>query len=432
MGLLRINGFENQNDDPAEGDYIAASAAFTTTTSVRNGDGAYGQVSANIGVFGNLEQAWARWNRSAGRPVQAREVAFMLHLRTDNVGEADNMRVTLACPSGRQVGVSLRINQLQLILDYGGVLATYAYPFTDFEWYPVKGRIFIENPPNGYADVYLGDVATPQISVSGIDTRFRAEDYADRWNISSGGQTSWIDDVIFFGPSILLDVGSGSVAKGDTLTIGGTATVVVDDVDTDPDETYNYAASGSFVRVWVSRWNGTTFADGDTVTGGTLGSTTVVAPSAAYIDGFEPWSYPEHYNVNGRYVFMRRWTAQTTVNLTPVGSATNYLNVDNAPWDSTTYNEATSGANTADTYTTLAAPPGGIASIDGVQVSTYSITLGTYVDIDMLLTDATGNQSTRLPMPVANEGRYQTAALRADGSAWGTTQPTAGTYELRV
>lgn len=160
-----------------------------------------------------------------------------------------------------------------------------------------------------------------------------------------GNTAPWMDDLALNSITMRYDTGGGTFAPsaGDTITgtAGGAPTAVVTSVD-------GTTTAGTMT---VQAWDGTAFTDGQVITE-SGGSTTaqVDAPTAGFVDGFEPNSS----QLGNEFLTYVKPTAEgTTIELTPSTGADNSANVDNVPPSTSTYNEA-SAVDQQDTYDTNA------------------------------------------------------------------------------
>lgn len=216
----------------------------------------------------------------------------------------------------------------------------------------------------GLFEAYIDGVLV--VSFAG-DTRTTTATTFNTLGIASSWNGLFVDEVGRNSLTLLYTGGVGVFLAGDTIT-GGTsgATAVVTSVET------------SAGRLVLRTWSGTAFQAGETITGSGSGATGLVsAPTAAYLNGFEPNSGRLG---NGFIVARVPNGVGTTTQLASSSGNPNWQNVDERPPNSTDDN--TSGtADQYDTYLASALPASatGIVVVagyvyahrDGTQISNF-------------------------------------------------------------
>lgn len=219
------------------------------------------------------------------------------------------------------------------------IIQTYAAGITTSQWYHIE-MDYIWHDTTGEVTVYLDEVAlTP--SFSG-DTNPSAVSKVDRVFMRSSSNSCYFDDIVYYSKTMKVDGISGTpISAGGVLEIagGGGGEFTVTDIEYD----------GTEAIIIVEGWNGIGFADNDTldIQGGASSVATVYAPTAAFVDGFEPNSaaignlYIQALFPNGD---------STPTDLTRSTGSTNYERIDEGVPVDSEYNSTTT-ANQTDIYT---------------------------------------------------------------------------------
>lgn len=407
--------------------WVNGPAALDSGVVHRTPDGFGGDWSGEFSQTGGFRWLpFLEWNVSAGRPYRGREA----HVNWAVAASSDARTNPLLFFNGSTGFSGMRLEAFNVRAMRNLVnLGSAAFPYAFNTFYTFKLTVYMD-AANGRVRITQNDSATPLVDLTGVNTGGALDIDGIGFQGQNFQPIQYADDIVAYLPSVIVEIEAGSVAAGDAITIG-TATMNVSDVDTAPRTNVTPSAGGAIARLIVDSWDRTTFADGAAVVGGTLVNTIARVPNAEYQGGFEPYSWPEFTQVVASFLVAPRWEANGTVNLTPVGSANNFENVDDAPPDVATYNEATTGLAQDDTYTTLTLPAG-TAAIQAVCQRVACETFGAYASIESSFNDGSGSQtSADIPLPSPIGPAFMARALDSTDTAWGTTPPTSGTYILK-
>lgn len=416
MGILIIEGFEGGLNTNAATGWSGNTPPFSAFGAPRLGpSGVGGQRSATLTASGLNYVAFRAfsWNQGQGRPVRVVEAYvacanFMSNvLLPGQIGLSSGSTAQIAAQVGSAASQAVRGLTTLVGVAGGGHGAVNA------TWGVWRSRMLIANA-NGICQIRLNADTVNAVDFSG-DTQDTGVNYADNIYLRGGSASALnlsYDDIIVQAPSILVTGASGSPAAGTTLTGGiSGATAIVSDWDS--------------IRnvLWVYSWNGIPFQNGETISGGGF-SATVSAPNGSFVNGFEPNSFwPD---IVGWYVQTYRPTANgATIQLTPTGSLTNVLNINDNPTNVTDFNSALSGAAETDRYGTFGSVSAGVTQIRAVQPTPLVELGGAYLTFTAGLTDTTGTQTFLQSLPATLSARGQAFNYRADRTAWTTSDVPA-------
>lgn len=257
----------------------------------------------------------------------------------------------------------------------GTVLATAVDTVSAAAWHRIEVHYFIDDSA-GFVHVYVdddGSYTTPIVSITGADTKASASDNTiDRAYVIMtipGLNLVAVDDVAVNSITMAFDGASGTApSAGDTITGGtsGSTAVVSQVLGTTAGYLVLHSVSGAFT-------------DNETITSGGW-SASVNAPNASFVDGLTPNS--AHCGP-GFVVYLAPNGNGTTSGLTGTdgNSTDNYLLVDDDPVNATTEGVVA----TASAYDTYALPnlPASATLVNAVEVHAYGFKDGTTInDID--------------------------------------------------
>jgi len=288
------------------------------------------------------------------------------------------------------------------------------------KWYVVEYHMKIANP--GFVKVYLdGDYTAPIVEWTG-DTTFGGVVVANQEAYSFNGQA--LDETAINSMTLRVDGAGGGPPTG-TLSGTGSTAIIYHSVD----------LGGGVWRIWVQDWDGTPYPNDDPVTAGGGFSGNIDAPSANFVDGFEPNSF-----FPGTGYIMRRAVmgAGASTGLALVGAATNWQAVDERPYSEADYVWIGSGGVPAqDTYQVTDLPGAGIASVGPVRMVGWVIKDGVGVGNARMIarTGGVDYYSDDKPLPISyNEVQQIWGEDPTDLSAWTTVKIDAleAGVELKV
>jgi len=410
MAIVMIEGFEG-GTLATSGLSSAATSVYSTSDPRPRPGGAAGARSLSRTTAAANEAGMVTvtlpWNADRGRLLRLREVSVGYAQKADGsqFPSSPAFNTTGLSVAGlRQAGAIVsssasRAYRSGTTLGPDGT-GTNASGLWTTLWVTVR----IATGSNGFVRVQDAGTLAVLLDNSG-NTQALTEDYATAvtWGVSANGAK--VDDFVVLAPSLRLTNVVGVAGAGVVLT-GSTSGAQVTVSDDEP----------SKGRWWVHSWNGTPFIAGEAITG--AGFTAVlVAPSPAYLNGFEPRSFPF---AGLPYVL----TVQPTANgipqtLTPVPAGSAVTNINVIPENAATYNEATSGVAEADRYITPSALPSWVQQVVAVQADPVVTMSGAYTTVQADLTDTTGSQQVRSNGTTAPSWRARSAfPFRADGTDW--------------
>lgn len=263
---------------------------------------------------------------------------------------------------------------------------------------------------NGWAYLTNGQGTKEYLRFDG-DTNFGTTDpWFDAIYFSRRDNLSSFDDMTVIAPSVSVTLQGQPTLSMDDDVVGTLSGASAKVSDFEP----------SKGRIWLHSWNNQPWQDGEPLEDG-LGNPigTLNAPDAAFVNGFEPWSYPQWNQRGVPYVLITSPQQDIApTDLTPVGNPNNVDNINAVPEDPATYNENTATGALSDTYGGYAALPAWVDTVVAVEPEGFVEDVLDGDDVTLTLTDPTGSQSTISAFTTAAPRVPFPEALRADGSAW--------------
>lgn len=368
-------------------------------------------------------------NQDEGRPLRLREAYLGV---SHTVGE---FRITGALLPFNQVGLSspgwrrkcgyLLLAQSCVLFRATAVVAevfggTESLDFTRTSWFGV----FVADV-DGWMEVTDGRGLKTYARFDG-DTApgTGSELWVDSVYFTRTAAYSGFDDIVVLGPSIKVNIAGSPALPQDTLVRGLTSGAEAFVSDYEP----------SKGRIWLHSWDGTPWVDGETLEDGASNPIgTLQAPNSGYIDGFEPWSFPNKNHRGLPYVLASQpQTDVAPTELDPVGSAVNVENVNAIPESLASYNVNTSNVDREDSYSGYTALPGWVEGVFALSMDTYALEVAGGEEIQITMTDADGSQTVASLYDSDVERIPAVFPFRSDGSEWQMSEvPTlVVTYKL--